>query len=77
MENLAENAIDSATGMKVLSGQRVTLGDAYNTHIITGKGAAIRIDAKNNVKIVGGSHKTHATKVREQLKTPNNQKTKK
>ena len=69
--------IDSATGMKVLSGQRVTLGDAYNTHIITGKGAAIRIDAKNNVKIVGGSHKTHATKVREQLKTPNNQKTKK
>lgn len=69
--------IDSNSGMKVLSGQRVTLGDSYNTHIITGKGAAIRIDAKNNVKIVGGSHKTHATKVRQQLKDPNNQKTKK
>lgn len=69
--------IDSATGMKVLSGKRVTLSDEHNTHIITGKGASIRIDAKNNVKITGSSHKTHATNVRQQLKTPDNKKTKK
>ena len=69
--------INAATGMKVLSGQRVTLGDANNTHIITGKGAAIRIDAKNNVKIEGSSHKTHATNVREQLNASKNKKPKK
>ncbi len=69
--------IDSATGMKVLSGKRVTLSDANNTHIITGKGAAIRIDAKNNVKITGSSHKTHATNVRQQLDNPKNKKSKK
>lgn len=69
--------IDSSTGMKVLSGKRVTLSDANNTHIITGKGAAIRIDAKNNVKITGSSHKTHATNVRQQLDNPKNKKSKK
>ena len=69
--------IDAATGMKVLTGQRVTLGDAYNTHIITGKGAAIRIDANNNVKISGGSHTTHASNVRQQLDNQKNKKTKK
>ena len=69
--------IDAATGMKVLSGQRVTVGDAYNTHIVTGKGAAIRIDARNNVKISGGSHTTHATNVRQQLNKQNSKKTKK
>ena len=69
--------IDSATGMKVLSGQRVTVGDANNTHIITGKGAAIRIDAKNNVKMVGEKHKTHATNVRNQLNNQNQKKIKK
>lgn len=69
--------IDGATGMKVLSGNRVTVGDAHNTHIITGKGAAIRIDAKNNVQISGSKHKTHATNVREQLNRQNNPKLKK
>ena len=69
--------IDSSTGMKVLSGKRVTLSDANNTHIITGKGAAISIDARNNVKITGSSHKTHATNVRQQLNGPQNKKSKK
>ena len=69
--------IDSSTGMKVLSGKRVTLSDANNTHIITGKGAAISIDARNNVKITGSSHKTHASNVRQQLDTPQNKKSKK
>ena len=69
--------IDSSTGMKVLSGKRVTLSDANNTHIITGKGAAISIDSRNNVKITGSSHKTHASNVRQQLDTPQNKKSKK
>lgn len=69
--------IDSSTSMKVLSGKRVTLSDANNTHIITGKGAAISIDARNNVKITGSSHKTHASNVRQQLDTPQNKKSKK
>lgn len=69
--------IDAATGMKVLTGKRVTLGDTHNTHIITGKGAAVRIDANNNVKITGSSHKTHASNVREQLKSNNNKTIKK
>lgn len=69
--------IDSATGMKILSGKRVTLSDARNTHIITGKNAAIHLDGKNNVKITGSSHKTHATQVRQQLENPKNKKTKK
>lgn len=69
--------IDSSTGLKVLSGKRVTLSDANNTHIITGKGAAISIDARNNVKITGSSHKTHASNVRQQLDTPQNKKSKK
>lgn len=70
-------SIDAATGMKTLTGKRVTVGDARNTHIITGKDAGIRIDARNNVTISGGSHTTHATKVREQLTSPNNKNTKK
>ena len=69
--------IDSATGMKVLSGNRVTVGDADNTHIITGADAAIRIDARNNVTMVGSKHKTHASNVRQQLEDSNNKKTKK
>ena len=69
--------IDAATGNKVLTGQRVTLGDAHNTHIITGKDAGIHIDARNNIKITGSKHTTHATKVREQLNKQNNTKSKK
>ena len=53
------------------------LGDAHNTHIITGKDAAIHIDANNNVKISGSKHTTHATKVREQLNQQNKTKSKK
>ena len=69
--------IDAATGMKVLTGNRVTVGDAHNTHIITGKDAAIRIDAHNNVTISGSNHTTHATNVREQLNNQNKKNTKK
>ena len=59
--------VDAATGMKVLSGRKVTLGDANNTHIASGAGASIRIDRNNNVSIHGKQHATHATKLREQF----------
>ncbi len=69
--------IDATTGMKVLTGNRVTVGDAHNTHVITGNDAAIRIDAHNNVSISGSNHTTHATNVRQQLNNQNNKNTKK
>ena len=59
--------VDAATGMKVLSGRKVTLGDAYNTHIASGPGACIRIDADNNASIYGQKHATNATRIREQM----------
>lgn len=66
--------IDSATGMKVLSGQKVTLGDAYNTHIASGPGACIRIDADNNASIHGKKHTTNATRIREQMEKEKSKK---
>lgn len=65
--------IDAATGSKVLSGRRVTLGDAHNTHIASGPGACIRIDADNNASIHGQKHTTNATSIRQQI---NDNKTK-
>lgn len=59
--------LDAATGMKVLTGSRVTLSDAYNTHIASGAGAAVRIDEKNNARITGASHSTTATHLQEQI----------
>ncbi len=66
--------IDSATGMKVLSGSQVSLGDANTTHFASGEGACIRIDARNNASIHGQRHTTHATNIRQQI---NDNKTKK
>lgn len=62
--------VDNTTGMKELSGSRVTLADANNTHIASGKGAAIRIDAKNNASITGEKHTTHATNIKQQINNP-------
>lgn len=58
---------DAATGMKVLTGSRVTLADKYNTHIASGAGAAVRIDEKNNARITGAKHSTTATHLQEQM----------
>ena len=69
--------INTATGMKVLSGRQVTLGDANVTHFASGAGACIRIDAKNNASIHGEKHTTHATNIRQQIndnKNKNQQK---
>lgn len=62
-----ELVVDAETGEKVLSGTRVTLGDAFNTHIASGVGAAVRIDARNNARITGSRHSTAATKIHEQI----------
>ena len=59
--------VDAATGMKVLSGEQVTLSDADNTHTIYGPGAVIRIDAQNNATFTGAKHNTRATNVRKQM----------
>lgn len=59
--------VDAATGMKVLSGEKVTLSDANNTHTIYGPGAVIRIDAQNNATFSGARHNTRATNVRQQM----------
>ena len=62
--------VDNTTGMKVLSGSKVTLADANNTHTASGKGAAIRIDASNNASITGEKHSTHATNIKKQINNP-------
>ncbi|MBQ2813378.1 MAG: hypothetical protein IJE66_04465 [Akkermansia sp.] len=58
--------VNAITGMKTLTGRKVTLGDANNTHIVSGKGAAVHVDAKNNARISGEKHTTIATKLNEQ-----------
>lgn len=60
-------SLDAASGMKVLSGSRVTLEDAYNTHTATGPNAAVRIDAKNSATITGATHSTTVKRIREQI----------
>ena len=62
--------VDNTNGMKVLSGSKVTLADANNTHVASGKGAAIRIDASNNASITGEKHTTHATNIKQQINNP-------
>ena len=70
--------LDAATGIKRLTGERVTLADEYNTHTATGSGAAVIIDAKNNARITGSKHSTTATRIREQVnKQQEAEKTKK
>lgn len=59
--------LDAESGMKVLSGARVTLEDAYNTHTAGGPNAAVRIDAKNSATITGATHSTTVKRIREQI----------
>lgn len=58
---------DGTTGMKTLTGSRVTLQDAYNTHIASGKGARVELDKKNNARISGAKQSTAATRIHEQI----------
>ena len=67
--------IDGASGVKTLSGSRVTLRSGNTTHTASGAGAAVTIDAQNNIRITGAKHTTSATNLRNQLE--DNKKTKK
>lgn len=51
---------------KILTGTSVTLTDEKNTHIISGRGAQITVDERNNIRLRGEKHVTHATGLREQ-----------
>lgn len=59
--------IDGLTGDKKLTGKRVTLQDARNTHIASGAGAQVAVDKNNNARISGAHHSTAATKIHEQI----------
>lgn len=59
--------MDAATGEKQLTGSRVSLSDAHNTHTASGKNAAIRLDARNNATISGEHHTTTVNRIREQI----------
>lgn len=59
--------VDGATGNKVLSGDKVTLQDANNTHIASGAGARVVLDKENNVRISGAKQSTSATRIKNQI----------
>lgn len=60
-------SLNGATGEKRLSGNKVTLADAYNTHTAFGPGASVIIDKKNNARITGSRHTTTATRIHDQI----------
>lgn len=60
-------SVDGTTGNKVLSGDKVTLQDAHNTHIASGTGARVVLDKNNNVRISGAKQSTSATRVKNQI----------
>lgn len=65
-------SVDGATGNKVLSGDKVTLQDANNTHIASGAGARVVLDKKNNVRISGAKQSTSATRIKNQIEKNQN-----
>ncbi len=71
--------INGKTGMKSLTGREVILENEHNRHIVSGKGAAVHVDRKNNVRISGEKHDTQVTRLREQTtkNKQNNSKPKK
>lgn len=65
-------SVDGATGNKILSGDKVTLQDANNTHIASGAGARVVLDKKNNVRISGAKQSTSATRIKNQIEKNQN-----
>lgn len=59
--------LNGRTGEKRLSGNKVTLADAFNTHTAYGPGASVIIDKKNNARISGSRHTTTATRIHNQI----------
>ncbi len=70
--------VNGQTGMKSLTGREIILENENNRHTVSGKGAAIHVDRKNNVRISGEKHDTQVTKLGEQAtKRKNNNSTQK
>lgn len=67
--------VNGVTGVKTLSGSRVTLQSGSTSHTASGAGAAVVIDEQNNIRVTGAKHTTSATNLRNQLE--DNKKTKK
>lgn len=60
--------IDAISGIKQLTGSRVTLTSGKNQHEASGGGARVTVDAKNNVTIRGAKQTSVATDVQTQVK---------
>lgn len=60
--------IDGLSGIKRLTGSRVTLTSGKNMHEASGGGAQVTVDAKNNVTIRGAKQTSVATEVKSQVK---------
>lgn len=58
--------VNGNTGMKSLTGREVILETENNRHVVSGKGAAVHVDKKNNVRISGEKHDTQVTRLNEQ-----------
>lgn len=58
--------VNGDTGMKSLTGREVILENEHNRHTVSGKGAAVHVDRKNNVRISGEKHDTQVTRLNEQ-----------
>lgn len=69
--------VNGNTGMKVLTGRQVVLENESNRHTVSGKGAAIHVDKRNNVRITGALHDTKVTKLDEQAKKQKKQNSQK
>lgn len=50
-----------------LSGQRVTLADAHNTHTASGSNACVTMDENRVTRITGAHHTTTATRLHDQM----------
>ena len=59
--------MDAQTGVKLITGRKVTLSNEYNTHTATGAGAAVRVDRYNNARITGAKQTTTATSIPKQV----------
>lgn len=59
--------LDAATGQKRLTGNSVTLADAYNLHTAYGPSAAVTLDRNNNARITGSRQVSTATRISDQI----------
>lgn len=70
-------SINGITGVKKLTGTRVVLRDAHNSHTASGANAAVVVDKHNNIRITGAKHTTTATNIQKQAEKQDKNKKKK